>query len=241
MTVFIEHPQASGLIKLAGVIKNYQCHRGRASFVFTQADKSTMGAVAIGAGLAGLSGQAIAIANNSTDLKEEADYVEFKIDDHIIKGWVWRSPFKEGDFVEVAAEQAEKHLEVFGIARPIDRIIALYPHCSRSIVPHYLNAIRWWLIISTSFHLTAIYLSSSSLEKLIDENVFQWGAFGSFLFFGAMVLSLSKKWLPFVRVAENVFKTLGWSNALRVDLKKITKRRRTSSDAVECGVFYFHY
>ena len=163
MTLFIEHPEAGSLIKLSGVIKNYHCSRGRASFVFTQTDKSRMGAIAIAAGLAGLSGQAMAMASNSTDVEEEADYVEFNIDGRTIKGWVWRSPFKEGDFVEIAAEQAVNHLEVLGIARPSDRTIALYPHCSRSANLHYFIAIKWWLIISISCFSFVIYMTDAPL------------------------------------------------------------------------------
>lgn len=58
-------------------------------------------------------------------MDEEADYVEFVLEGQPIKGWVWRSPFQEGDEVEVAAEWQKDHYEVFGIARPVDHTIAL--------------------------------------------------------------------------------------------------------------------
>src|SRR5690242_669596 len=109
--------QLEGMVKLSGTIANYKCTRASASFVFTDSDRTKLGVVAIAAGVAGLSGPAISTASYAASTEEEADYVEFELDGKPVKGWVWRSPFEEGDEVEVAAEWQGDHYEAGAIAR----------------------------------------------------------------------------------------------------------------------------
>lgn len=90
------------LVKLTGTMETYKATRAEANFVFTDADRTKFDVMAGTAGTAGLSGQAIATASHAASLAEDADYVEFDLDGKPVKGWVWRSPFKEGDAVEVA-------------------------------------------------------------------------------------------------------------------------------------------
>ena len=131
-----------GLVKLTGTIENYKVTRTEASFMFTDTDRTKLGVTAIAAGIAGLSGPAISTAAYATSGGEDADYVEFDLDGKPVKGWVWRSPFREGDAVEVAAEWRDDHYETAGIARPMDRVIALYPHCSRGKARQGISRMR---------------------------------------------------------------------------------------------------
>jgi hypothetical protein len=153
MTKFVKQPEVQGLLRFDGIIKGYKSTRSSASFVFTETDQNQMGVVAVAAALAGLGGQAIAVASNATSLEEEADFLEFEMGDTVLKGWVWRSPFKDGDEVRAAAEWNGEYYEIFGIVRPSDRMIALYPHCSRAKTRHILNAVKWWLIVSIGIQL----------------------------------------------------------------------------------------
>jgi hypothetical protein len=181
-------------------------------------------------------------ASSASDVEEEADYIEFTVGKKEVRGWVWRSPFKNGDEVEIAAKKNSTGYELFAVARPIDRTIALYPHCSRGRVRHYANATKWWLII-TFIHVAGVNLlaiNDGGLSQIFTLEAFFTGT-GFLLFFAAMVFSLTRKWLPFVRVAENVFRTLGWANPGTVDLKKTTKTRRNPGDPGEYGAFYFYY
>ena len=159
-----------------------------------------MGVVAIAAALAGLSGQAMATASNATSMEEEADHVQFRLDGQLVKGWVWRSPFKEGDVVEVAAEWQGDHYEAFGIARPGDRTIALYPHCSRGRARHVKNAIKWWLWLGVLFpFLFSIFMEmlTSGVGDIFD--VIFFAAIGVVsTFFALMFASLSRQWMPYV-------------------------------------------
>src|SRR5580765_3716079 len=124
-------PQSQGLQKLSGRIKNYKCKREQANFFFTEQDQSTMGLVAVAAAAVGAGGAAMGTTMAASDLEEAADYVEFTLADSSMKGWLWRSPFKDGDEVEVVGEWRDDHFEVVAVARTKDRTVALYPHCTR--------------------------------------------------------------------------------------------------------------
>jgi hypothetical protein len=244
MTNFEPQPNADGLVKLSGSVRNLKVTRASACFVFTQTDQTKMGVVAFAAAVAGLGGQAIATASNASAMEEEADYLEFELDGQPVKGWVWRSPFREGDEVSVAVERKpDGHWEAFGVQRPSDKTIALYPHCSRGRARHYKNAVWWWLVgwggfVSVIFSTAGIYVFG---RKLVTHPEPGFAAIGLMCFFGLMTLSLSRKWLPFVRLAEKVFRALDIPDPSNVDLVKSSKAQRTKYDPGEFGTFYFRY
>ena len=244
---------SQGLVKLSGTISNYKCTRAEASFFFTDSDRSKLSVIAIAAGLAGLSGPAISTAANATSAGEDADYVEFDLDGKTVKGWVWRSPFKGGDLVEVAAEWRDGHYETGGIARPADRLIALHPHCSRGIARHIKNGIKLWFVFTTVLLALGIPFLLSGMDDDL-KNVFLHRKEGSlslsvatyiavtlYLFFGLIAIGLVRKWMPFVRLSEKIFLTLGFSDSANIDLVKSSKAQRKPDDASEYGTFYFRY
>lgn len=231
------------LAKLSGKIENYRCTRAEASFVFTDVDRNKMGVIAIAAGVAGLSGQAISTASAAASVAEEADYVEFDLGGESVKGWLWRSPFREGDEVEIAAEWNGEYYEAGAIARPRDRMIALYPHCSRGRASHVKNAIKWWLI--GTFICVLGYLGLAAVGGMI-AGLFAAGylyymVVGFMAFIGLMTFSLSRKWMPFVRLTEKVCRTLGLADPGDLDLVASSKRQRKEDDPGEFGTFYFRY
>jgi len=240
-----ERANIPSLVKLTGVIEHYSVARSSASFVFTNDDRTALGVVAIAASLAGQAGQAISTASSITSTEEDADYVSFQVAGQRVRGWVWRSPFADGDIVDVIGESKVDHLELAAIVRPADRIIALYPHCSRGRSRHIWNAVKWWLLGSTLFLLAWISLllligsTESFVRGLADGTGYVY--FGMYVFFGLMAASLAYRWMPFVRVAERVFTALGWSNPGSVDLPKATKAHRKTGDPGELGTFYFRY
>ena len=235
------------LERLSGKIKNYTRTRKHADFVFDDSDKTKIGVVAIAAGLAGLSGQAISLA--SADTNEAADYIEFELDGKPVKGWVWRSPFREDDAVEIVAEWQNDHYEAYAVARPEDRIVALYPHCSRGVKRHVKNAWKWWFW-GTSISVFIImvmlmgigYSADGNLHSFMSKFFFflSWLSLGFFSFFGLMTYSLTRKWMPFVRLAERVFTAFGWDNPGEIDLVKRSKETHDQpyfAPHLELGLF----
>ena len=242
MTDRIDTSDDFGLTKLSGRIQGYKRRREAASFVFSDADQNKMGAIAVAASLVGLGGAAVATAANATNVEEEADFVEFSLDGMPVKGWVWRSPFNEGDEVEVAGEMHHDFVEVFGIARPADRTVALYPHCSRGSARHMKNAFKWWLWLGCGIPILMYALVMFYVGGLeaVSDIYFIGGCAALMAFTAAMFVSLARKWLPFVRLSEKVFRTLGWPDPGNVDLvRSSATRRKTDSD--EFGTFYFRY
>lgn len=247
MTDFIEHPRGDGLVRISGVITGYRVERETASFVFTKSDRKTFGAIAIAASLAGLGAQAIAVASNATAMDEEADHVHFTIDGLAVSGWLWRSPFKDGDSVEIAAEWRGDHYEVFGIARPADRTIALYPHCTRGRKKHIKNAVKWWFYVALFFDLGVLALTGAMDTSIAEywSGAFEagagWVVAGIHVVMAIAVYSMTRQWMTFVRVAEKVFSTLGLPDPGNIDLVKSSKGRHVPEDSFEFGAMYFRY
>ena len=76
-----------------------------ANFFFTDRDRNIMGLAAIAGALAGAAGMAASTARDANNLREQADYIEMEINGQLAKGWVWFSPFENGDEVEVVGTQ----------------------------------------------------------------------------------------------------------------------------------------
>ncbi|MCB4359493.1 putative type VI secretion system effector [Quatrionicoccus australiensis] len=251
MTDFLPHPNAEGLVKLSGTIRNLKVTRNRACFVFTESDQTKMGVIAIASAMVDMGGQAMSTAANASAMEEEADFLEFELDGKPVKGWVWWNPFKEGDEVEVAVEWRGEHYEFCAVARPEDKIVALYPHCSRGSASHWRNAWKWW-ISGTSLAL----FFCGGLMEIWGRFIYDWSPFfnekmGSIMVLGfvgffypvfaLMTCSLARKWMPFVRLSEKVFRAFGWEKPASVDLVKRSKEGRKGDEKPEYGVFYFRY
>jgi hypothetical protein len=243
-------PTQTGLIKLSGKIENYKRTKGEANFMLTEADRAGMGVVALAAGLAGLSGQAISTAAGTGDAIESAHFVECTIDGTSVAGWVWHSPFKEGDEVEAAAYWDGKDFVLQGMHRKSDGIIALYPHCSRGRRPHNKNAFKWWFIavfvvmmLFLLFEIGFIATSDSEFGRLskFSPKFIGIGFVLAAPFFALMIYSMSRKWLSMVYAAESVFRTLGWSDPESIDLVKSSKQLKRGGEAYEYGIMYFRY
>jgi hypothetical protein len=236
-------PNPDGLIKLSGTIKNLKVTRCSASFVFTSDDQTKLGILAVASALTGLDGQAATALHYANDVEEPADYLEFELGDQVVKGWVWRNPFKEADVVSLAADKVGNHWEFFGIVRPSDHMVAMYPHCARGEIAHYKNTIKWCILFCTStFTLVFFPLMYFVFKEELFETQEPWVVVSFvMLAFSVMSFSLARKWLPFARVAEKVFRALDLPNPSSIDLIKSSKAKRKPQDSGEYGTFYFRY
>ena len=170
-----------------------------------------------------------------------------EIDGRLAKGWVWLSPFKNGDEVDVIGTQRDDYFEIVAIARPIDRIIALYPHCSRGKIAHIKKILRWWLgstIIYMGLILPAILAIFDAISGSKDEPLFLAPMYAyvclTMLFLSGLFSYVNgKKFMIFVRAATKVFNILEFENTDELDLSRKTKRKKGDPGAL--GVMYFHY
>lgn len=232
---------------LRGHIKNLRSTRQLQEFLFTDADRTAMGATAVVAGLAGLGGVAIGLAASADDTAEEAALLEFELDGKSIRAWVWLSVFKEGDEVEIVAEPFGEIWRAFGIRRISDRIVALHPHCSRGRYAHYKATARWWLYIYSALMLVMIVLGAIMLFFDPIDNwlgIFYMYAGGGAIvaaIFGVIAFNISRKFMGFVRLAEGIFAGFGWKDVKNIDLPAITKKSKQPGEPGALGVLYFRY
>lgn len=232
---------------LHGRITNYRRTRSSQNFILTQADRNKMGATAIAAALAGSGGIAVGLSGMAMDTSEEADLVEFHLDDKPIRAWIWCSIFSDGDEVEVVAEKSGDIWIGYGIRRISDRIVALYPHCSRGTNANYRIATKY-AALATGGAL-AIGYSISALFVFFGDNdgwynfvvAGAMGGIGSFLIVLVIALRIARKMMPFVLLAEGIFRAFGWKNVRNIDLPAITKKTKRPDDPGALGVLYFRY
>jgi hypothetical protein len=232
---------------LRGRISNLRKTRRGQDFFFTDADRAKMGATAIAAGLAGLSGAAVGLSGMAMDTTEEADLLEFELDGKQVKAWVWWSVFAEDDEVEIVAERWGDTWQAFGIRRVSDKIVALHPHCIRGRSAHYRALFKCGGIVFASL-LGVVYfvLACFAIFKggVPIENLLIACAVGCLLsapVFAFITWRVSRKMMGFVRLAEGIFSGFGWKNVKSIDLPAITKKGKKPGEPGALGVLYFRY
>ncbi|OQS28606.1 hypothetical protein B0T40_24795 [Chromobacterium haemolyticum] len=234
------------LSKISGKISHYKKAREMANFFFTDRDRNIMGLSAIAGALAGAAGMAASTARDANNLREQADYVEMKINGQLAKGWVWFSPFQNGDEVELIGSQQGGYFEIIAIARTKDRTIALYPHCSRGKKAHIRNILKWWLFITSAaiifaivFDIAIANLSNDGMDYFVPTGAFPFFTIGIRLLTGSFAFVNGKKFMMYVHAATQVFKALDLQDPDNINLPKYTKRK--PGDPGAFGVMYFNY
>ncbi|WP_428949480.1 hypothetical protein ACQR52_12040 [Xanthomonas oryzae pv. oryzicola] len=67
------------------------------------------------------------------------------------------------------------------------------------------------------------------------------GSLGVFAIFLWVGYSIGKRFLPFIEMAEPIFKLLGWKDIGNINLRKITKEKKKPTDPPAMGDSYFRY
>ncbi|MDB5777004.1 MAG: hypothetical protein JWP38_3137 [Herbaspirillum sp.] len=245
MSNWMDHPDGDKLVKLSGKIAAYEKQRRRASFALTDAAHARIGmqATAVAALQPNQKDLIIDRTRNTSAIEDDVDYVQFMLDDRPAKGWMWRSPFNDGDEIEAVAQWQGEHYEVYAIARPADKTFASYPHCSRGRAAHLKNVLKWYAGLGLVGVFVLVAILSVYLQGWIafaKPNVYVISSVVSF-FVGIMFYSLARKWLPFVDATEKMFHILGWPDIENIDLVGSSKGRRATGDVYGLGTFYFRY
>lgn len=234
------------LERIRTTLQDFSAERGHANFVFTPADRTGIGMVAVTAAALGQAGAASGLLVQSSDVEEVAFQVKFTLDGKPASGWLWFAPFDNGDEVEVVVRWQDDHYNVVAMARPSDRTVALYPHLSRGGNAHWKAVWRLW------FWAMTIFGGMSALLVIIIASIFNGGfqieiayvmgavLIGMYIFFALPAIQIGFQRMKFVRVAERAFRALGWKDVKNIDLPQSSKPRRPE-DPAEFGTFYFRY
>ena len=244
------------LVLLKGKISSLQSNLLKADFFLERRQRSHSGdevassALAVAAAAMGMSGAAMGTAINASARFEDADRVSFDLNGEHVQAWLWRNPFTDGDEVEVVASKVNSHWEALAVARPSDRIIALYPHLSRGRKSHVRAATKLWLQFVSFLSLLTLAVVISMLHykfgltspkgfiglKIVclQATPFVWA------FFLLVSIHLAWRWMYFVRIAEDVFRTFGWKDVESIDLRKSSKGSK-GPDVFGYGYLYYRY
>ena len=206
-----------------GKLENYSKTRLSENFAINEAESHALGNLATFASIAGMDGQ----ASSSSDASEPADFVRFTLDGKAITGWLWFSPFNEGDEVTSVVEKEYGKYVAYAVLRPRDRLIALYPHCSRGKNAHWKAVFRGLFKWGLGFQLLML-LIFAILDAFAAPSWDDWLGrmrstfmisiyFMAPLFLFAAVV-LGWKWMKFVRLSENIFSALNWPDVSNIDL-----------------------
>ena len=238
--------QPAGMKRLQGRIAGLRKTRKERDFVLSQIGGVGLGASAVGAALGGMSGASIGIA--TMDTEEAADYVEFELDGRPVQGWLWRFPFQDGDTVELVGEPAGDRFVAYGVRRPEDGLVALYPHCVEGWRSHLKSNLRFWAWVFAGLYAIAlgIMIVLALSRDGIDMTHFLTMVVGyslpmCVLVFGFLAWRATAKLKGFALMSEAVFRGFGWPEPARINLRERSRARRQAGDPSGYGDFFFRY
>jgi hypothetical protein len=234
-------------VLLRGAISGLSRSRRSHDFVLTEVQRQHIGATAIAASVMGMGATGIGLIGMAGNSDEEADWVEFELDGKQVKGWLWMMPMRNGDTVEVVAEQtANNRYVAYAVKRDGDDLLAVYPHATAGRKVHYRKSVKAWMWFSfLAFLIFPFFLvMQRGLGTLFDGKMlsFLLIGFASWIPVSAVIaFRVSRKLMGFVRIAEVIFKTFGWSDIENIDLRKTSREHRRENKLPNFGNLYFRY
>lgn len=234
-------------VLLRGAISGLNRSRRSHDFVLTEVQHQQIGITAIAASAMGMGATGIGLIGMAGNSDEEADWVEFELDGKQVKGWLWMMPMRNGDNVEVVAEPTGNNCYVaYAVKRDGDDLLAVYPHATAGRKAHYRKSVKAWMWCSfLAYLILPLFLvMQRGLGALLDGNM-QLGlliGLASWITVSAvMAFRVSRKLMGFVRIAEVIFKTFGWSDIENIDLRKTSREHRRENKLSNFGNLYFRY
>lgn len=243
--------------KFSGALQGLSRRRANRDFVLAQMQSGGTGATSVSLALAGMSGAALAA--NSIDSREEADYVEFELAGRRFKGWFWRFPFAEGDQVEVAGEKiapagpsgqgGDERWVAYGAHRAADGLVAVYPHSREGTRSHLRSSLKFWAGFALAAYLLVACLAL--VMTLFGDSPGRWGRTANALFiyfppvllvvFGFLGWRSCVRLKGFALLAEDIFRAFGWTDPPNIDLRKTSQAKRGEKESGDYGYFFFRY
>lgn len=117
----------------------------------------------------------------------------------------------------MVAERVETHWQGYGLYRPRDKIVALYPHCSRGRYAHYRAAFRVYLKcmvpIIVIFFITVLGVGYSMDGRDLDWQgllpILVASALTGSMIYGVIAYRITRKLMGFVKLAKGMFEGFG--------------------------------
>jgi len=234
-------------VLLKGIISGLNRSRRSHDFVLTEIQHQQIGITAIAASMMGMSATGIGLIGMAGNADEEADWVEFELDGKQVKGWLWIMPMRNGDKVEVVAEQTGNNRYVaYAVKRDGDELLAVYPHATAGRKAHYRKSAKVWMWCSFLAYLILpfFFIMQRGLRILFNPDMqlcLLIGLASWIVISAVMAFRVSRKMMGFVRMAELIFNTFGWPDVENIDLRKTSKENRRENKLSNFGNLYFRY
>ena len=240
---------------VSGRIRNLRVSTVTVDVFITDVDRAALKGAAAATALAGSAGLGIGLLGLDADTSSEADLMDFELEQQdgnvlSVQACVWMTPFKDGDEVEVVGEQVGSVWKGVAVARPVDRLVAVYPLCTHGRWSHWKKVVKWWWWISlflvgmtVSLFYVVGFIKGSTWSELKDSlfNVVFLGGGGLFLIFGLIAWGVGRKAAKLVPLSEAIFRAVGWKSPKSFDLYATTKVSRRPDDPEPLGLSYFRY
>lgn len=239
--------------RVSGRIQNLKVSTMMVDVFITDTDRTTLKATAAATALAGSAGLGIGLLGLNADTDSEADLMEFDLEQADgsllqVQACVWLTPFKDGDEVEVVGERIGNLWKGVAVARPSDRLVAVYPLCTHGRWAHWKKVAKWWwwatlIVLGISFLMFSgvNILSEDKLDIGTFLYLFLVGGAGSAIIFLLIAWSIGRKVGKLVPLSEATFSAFGWKNPRSFDLYATTKAKRRPDDPEPLGLSYFRY
>lgn len=235
------------MLLLKGTISKLRCYTREHDFMSTPDQHTQIGITAIIATAMGMGAHAAGMVGSVGNKAEKAHWLEFELDGKKIQGWVWTMPLGTGDKVEVVAEHTGGHCYTgYAIRRVDDGLVAAYPHVIAGRKVLYRNSVRGWLWFSVIAIL--FYMFDSVLEMglsiLLEEDTWHFMALWivvCFVTIGLIAFRISRMYMESVCMAEAIFRTFGWPDVEKIDLRKTSKENPGEYKILGFGERYFRY
>lgn len=224
-----------------GVVSDLRVQHAVKNIFWHDGDSEGMAATGAFAAALGLSGPAAGMAMMSAEeMAEPVTKVEFQLGDLAVEGLLWNWPFSEGDLVRVVGTRdSEGKFFAISVLDEQKRLIVSYPHVSAGSIAHWIVVLKLSLIISIPWWGLIIgwfaWMTSAPFHFLARSYLI------GVLVFCVVGYRIGRRFVSYARMADSVFSTLGWKGARRMNLRRVTKRKRQPGDHPALGDTYFRY
>ncbi len=217
---------------LQGIVCDLVIEPGEEDFVQGRGDRALGTVVATGLAAAGLAGAATGALLATTGGGDSVEFFTCTVDGKRVAGRFTKASFKDGDWVDVAADpQSDGTYAALAVRRPSDQTVWMFPHCSRGNKKHWAYAIgmiAWlffWLVLMSglAFGMHEYFGNEKSPESLLWFTAAMSGVL-SLAVACHLSIRTARRWRPFVQKAEAIFAAFGYRDPSRVDMEQQHKK-----------------
>ncbi len=232
----------------AGIISDLRVKHVVENLFWRESDPSGIAATGAIAAALGLSGPAAGMAMMSAEeMAEPVTRVEFRLGETKVEGLLWNWPFGEGDRVKVVGKRGEDgKFFALSVLDENKRLIVSYPHVSSGSWAHWIGVMKYTLMFALPS--AALYVLVAGFGS-INEGPWDWYSLKRFFYIFLSCVSVSciigirigSRFTRYARMADAIFKSLGWVNGKYINLRRITKLNKSVDDHPALGDTYFRY